>query len=108
MSFPHYNYINNNELSLCPHFSRFCLVPLEARIMCIADIFTALREKRPYNEPFSKEKILSIMENMANSNALDSRIISLLKDNFEDIESICIDNQYIRQKEFAKIQKLYN
>lgn len=37
-------------------------IPLSARIFCIADVFDALTSKRPYKEPFSFEKSLTIIE----------------------------------------------
>lgn len=36
-------------------------IPLNARIFAIADVFDALCAKRPYKEPFSFEKALSII-----------------------------------------------
>jgi len=37
-------------------------IPLTARIFCIADVFDALTSKRPYKEPFSFEKSMSIID----------------------------------------------
>jgi len=36
-------------------------IPLSARIMAIADVYDALRSKRPYKEPFSHEKSYGII-----------------------------------------------
>jgi len=36
-------------------------IPLSARIMAIADVYDALRSKRPYKEPFSHEKSSAII-----------------------------------------------
>jgi len=36
-------------------------IPLLARIIAIADVYDALRSKRPYKEPFSREKAKSII-----------------------------------------------
>ncbi|MEC4722253.1 HD-GYP domain-containing protein [Noviherbaspirillum sp. CPCC 100848] len=36
-------------------------IPLAARIFCIADVFDALRTKRPYKEPFPFETAMQIM-----------------------------------------------
>ncbi len=36
-------------------------IPLSARIFCIADVYDALRAKRPYKEPFSLERTMEIM-----------------------------------------------
>jgi len=37
------------------------MIPLSARIVCIADVYDALRSRRSYKEPFSHEKSMSIM-----------------------------------------------
>lgn len=37
-------------------------IPLSARIVCIADVYDALRSKRPYKEPMSHERAMEIMK----------------------------------------------
>ena len=37
-------------------------IPLSARIVCIADVYDALRSKRPYKEAMSHEKAMEIMK----------------------------------------------
>ena len=37
-------------------------IPLEARILCVADIYEALTADRPYREAFSEEEAVAIME----------------------------------------------
>lgn len=37
-------------------------IPLEARIFALADVYDALRSKRPYKEPFSHEKAAEIIK----------------------------------------------
>ena len=54
-------------------------IPVETRIITIADIFDALTEERPYRKALSDEKAFSIMEDMRNT-ALDSRILDLFLD----------------------------
>jgi putative two-component system response regulator len=36
-------------------------IPLSARIMSVADVYDALRSRRPYKEPFSHERAVSIL-----------------------------------------------
>ena len=43
------------------------MIPLEARIFAIADVFDALCSKRPYKEPFSYEQAISILQESAGS-----------------------------------------
>ncbi len=43
-------------------------IPLEARIMTIADVYDALRSERPYKKVFSHGKAMTIMETMVGVN----------------------------------------
>jgi putative two-component system response regulator len=36
-------------------------IPILARVIAIADVYDALRSRRPYKEPFSREKAKSII-----------------------------------------------
>ncbi len=54
-------------------------IPIETRIITIADIFDALTEERPYRKALSDEQAFSIMEDMRHK-ALDSRILDLFLD----------------------------
>jgi len=58
---------------------------LGARIMAVADIFTALSEDRPYRKGMSKETIVTIMEQFAQRGLLDKKIVSTLLTNYEPI-----------------------
>ena len=53
---------------------------LGARIMAVADVFTALSEDRPYREEMDGESTMNIITNMANSGALAYQIVSLQKE----------------------------
>ncbi|WP_099467668.1 HD domain-containing phosphohydrolase [Konateibacter massiliensis] len=59
-----------------------------ARIMAVADVFTAITEDRPYREGMNDEMILRVLNNMVKENALDGEIVSLLADNFAAIKEI--------------------
>ena len=57
----------------------------EARIVAIADIFSALMGVRSYKNEFSKDRILEILKNMANSNKIDYNIVQLVIENYDYI-----------------------
>lgn len=63
-------------------------IPLGARIMAIADIFTAIREKRPYHNPMTKEATINVLVNMADSYEIDKKIVEIVNDNFDEIDAV--------------------
>ncbi len=60
-------------------------INLGARIMAVADIFTALMEDRPYRKGMGKKEIETILKNRVLDNALDGRIVNILIDNYGEI-----------------------
>ena len=56
-----------------------------ARIMAVADIFTALAEDRPYRAGMKKDEILRILGQMSANGYIDSRFFSIVKDNFDEV-----------------------
>lgn len=64
-------------------------IPLEGRIVAIADVYDALRSKRPYKKAFSREKTWTIMEEGVGSH-FDPNIFEKIKDlqyRFEEIRN---------------------
>lgn len=56
-------------------------IPLESRIIAVADIFEALIGRRPYRDPIEPAIAISIMKDMS----LDEKILSLLSENLDEI-----------------------
>jgi len=74
---------------------------LGARIMAVADCFTALSEERPYRKGLAKNTILSILERQAADGALDANIVSALANNFDEIDTA----RQTEQSGYAEKQK---
>jgi putative nucleotidyltransferase with HDIG domain len=55
-------------------------LPLTARILCVADVYQALTEKRPYREPMAKQAVFAMMDKDAPSR-LDPQCLDVLKQN---------------------------
>lgn len=69
-------------------------IPLEARIVALADVYDALTSRRPYKEPFSHEKARQIILEGAGSQ-FDERIIQAflaLEERFQEIQSTLCDS----------------
>jgi HD-GYP domain-containing protein (c-di-GMP phosphodiesterase class II) len=64
-----------------------------ARIMAVADIFTALAEDRPYREGMNDDSIHKILCHHVQNGGLDPGAVDLLCDNYHDIKS------YVREKQ---------
>ena len=85
---------------------------LAEKIVAVADIYSALSGKRSYKEKFDKEKIISIMMQMAEREQIDKEVVNVLVENFEEIanyvEEECEEllHNYVSLKErYQSIQK---
>lgn len=58
-------------------------IPIEARILTVADIFQALVQNRPYRDGMSAEKAFEIISAMVAENKLDPNVANLLEQNLE-------------------------
>jgi HD-GYP domain-containing protein (c-di-GMP phosphodiesterase class II) len=58
-----------------------------ARVMMVADIFTALAEERPYRKGMSREGVEDIIRQFSDRQLLDKRIVGLLFENYEEVKS---------------------
>ncbi len=74
-----------------------------SRIMMVADLFTALAEDRPYRAGMSRDGIIQIIKQLADRKLLDSRIVNILFENFDEISSHVSEKQAV-VKEFYENQ----
>ena len=81
---------------------------LEARIMAVADIFTAITEDRPYRKGMPDEKALHVIEQMANDSFIDSNVVSLLKLHFDEINTARKAAQAASSVEYERLLKVTN
>lgn len=62
-------------------------IPLASRIVAIADVYDALRSRRPYKEPFSVSKSLAILEEGSGSH-FDPAVVESFMEIFDEIGAI--------------------
>jgi HD-GYP domain-containing protein (c-di-GMP phosphodiesterase class II) len=60
-------------------------LPLGARLMAIADVFTGITENRPYRKGMTREEALGVLHGMAAKGELDARLISLMETHYDAI-----------------------
>lgn len=63
--------------------------PTGCRIMTVADIFTALVEKRPYRSGLSPQQAVPILQSMTAKGWLDGDLVQSISGNFDEMNIIC-------------------
>jgi response regulator RpfG family c-di-GMP phosphodiesterase len=67
-------------------------IPLEARIVAIADVFDALTMKRPYKEPWPLEKAFDLIKKEQGKH-FDPELVDIFLKNEDKIRKICLNFQ---------------
>ena len=62
-------------------------IPLEARIVAVADVFDALTSARPYKSAWSNERAIELLQQLAGE-TLDRECVDALLDNMPEVEEI--------------------
>ncbi|WKY43544.1 HD domain-containing protein [Eubacteriaceae bacterium ES2] len=77
----------------------------EARILAIADIFTALTENRPYRKGMNKDAVKTIFEELKRDYKLDPVILKLVDDNYQELEGIRISAQTSARLHYQRLKR---
>jgi HD-GYP domain-containing protein (c-di-GMP phosphodiesterase class II) len=64
------------------------LIPLESRIVAVADIFTAVTEERPYRRGQSGREAIGILKGMADAGVLDHDVVAATAANREQAVAV--------------------
>lgn len=87
---------------------------LEEEIVAVSDIVSALLGTRSYKEAFSKERTLTIIQDMAENGKLNPAIISVIQKNFDEIVdevaencAPALENYYGIQLEYRRLLVKY-
>jgi len=59
-----------------------------ARIIAVADVFTAISEDRPYRGGMEPARVRQILEEMVADGKLDERVVGLLLEHFEHVDQL--------------------
>jgi len=78
------------------------VLPLGSRIMCVADVFTALAENRPYREGTGRSENMPILYRLVRDSSLDARIVDVLNEEYEKIDRIRVEAQGAYAAEYER------
>ena len=76
---------------------------LGARIMAVADIFTAITEDRPYRKGMPKEKAEAVLGHMVENESISQPIVTLLIDNYATIADLRKESEGHAAADYSKI-----
>ena len=82
--------------------------PMEAKILAVADILSALMEKRSYKEKFSKDRTLDILQAMAEENKIDKNVVRVVVENYDHLVNICERVKRKNNFKYRDIIRRYN
>ncbi|MDH5786498.1 MAG: HD domain-containing protein [Chromatiales bacterium] len=71
-----------------PHGLKGDAIPLEARIIAVADIFDALTSERPYKKAWSNEEAFAELHRLAVAGKIDGNCVDAMERCIEDITAI--------------------
>jgi HD-GYP domain-containing protein (c-di-GMP phosphodiesterase class II) len=77
-------------------------LPLGARILAVADVFTAIMEDRPYRRGMATNEALNVLQTMAGKGKLDPSVVELLRTHFDQVDGI---RQAEQQTSIAEYQE---
>ena len=83
-------------------------IPMEAKILAVADILSALMEKRSYKEKFSKDRTLDILQAMAEENKIDKNVVRVVVENYDHLVNICERVKRKNNFKYRDIIRRYN
>ncbi|MGA7143838.1 MAG: HD domain-containing phosphohydrolase [Desulfobacterales bacterium] len=63
-------------------------LPLGARIMAVADVFTALTENRPYRKGMDPDSARAALQSMLNAGELDQYLVDIVFDHYDDMNTV--------------------
>jgi len=79
---------------------------LGARIIAVADGFTAITENRPYRPGLPEEKVQRILKAMADQNKLDAFLVSVILDKYTEFNQLREQAQVQAEVDYEELKQL--
>lgn len=80
-------------------------IPIIARIIAVADVFTAITENRPYRGELSENDVIGIMKPMVDSSKLDKDIVDYVLTNFKEAKQRRDKAESLARQEYSKLRE---
>lgn len=77
-------------------------LPLGARILAVADVFTALSEDRPYRAACSRDTVIAMLTDMAERRVVDASVVAALIAHYDDIDAARRSAQLAARREYEE------
>lgn len=77
-----------------------------SRIMSVADTFTSVAEDRPYRRGMGRDEIIKILTDSVAKSYLDSRVVDLVIDNYEQVRAHVMEKQQKGREFYEKFASL--
>ncbi len=75
-------------------------LPLGARVMAVADVFTAITEDRPYRKGMPMARAVQVLNNMVDNGALDGNVVGMAIDNFIFLSDLRAGAQKVAERQY--------
>lgn len=83
-------------------------LPLGSRVMGVADVYTALREDRPYRQGMSTQDTLKTLRELAQKGGIDKDVVETLAIHHKEIDMARIGAQQAAQREYGEFSTTSN
>ena len=81
-------------------------LPLGARIMAVADVFTALTEDRPYRKGMDTKNTMAVLQSMSDGEELDATLVARVFRHYDRFNTIRESAQQQATGEYSQFQEI--
>ncbi len=85
-----------------PYHLKAVDLPEGARIMAVADVFTAIMEDRPYRAGLQNKDGLVVLNEMVKKGLLDARLVGLLSSKFDEISTLVLEAESSASRDYQE------